>query len=79
MDLPEEVKENIRIIFTSGYSLYSTLEYALDFNKIENGHRSLQLRPVELQNVVMDCMNVFQAGARIKGNASGITLNNLIW
>ena len=68
MDLPEEVKENIRIIFTSGYTLHSMLNNVLDFSKIETGNRSLQLQPVDIESIITNSINVFQAGAKIKGN-----------
>ena len=67
MKLPPEIYDNIQIIFNSACTLHSLLNNVLDFNKIETGNRNLNCKPVELQTILTNAINVFQAGARIKG------------
>jgi signal transduction histidine kinase len=67
--LPQEISENIQIIFNSASTLLNMLNNVLDFSKIETGNRNLTFVSVDLAKILSNSINVFQAGARIKGNA----------
>ena len=69
--LPIEVSENIQIIFNCASTLHSMLNNVLDFNKIESGNRKINLQPINVSNIISNAINVFQAGAKMKGNSQG--------
>ena len=74
MKLPQEILENVQIIFNSACTLHNLLDNVLDFNKIESGNRKLQLKPLNLHSVLSNAIKVFQATAKSKGKQKFFSL-----
>ena len=66
-DLTPEQKEYTEIIRTSGETLLTLINDILDFSKIESGKLEMERRPVDLQNLVEETLDLVSLRAVEKG------------
>ena len=65
-DLPQEEKEMLDIIQSSGEALLSVVSDILDFSKIDAGHLELEQQPVLLQSLIEEALTISSANASFK-------------
>src|SRR5205085_1114245 len=65
--LPPEQQEYVAAIQSSGHALLTLIDAILDLSKIEAGHLSLEVQPLDLRQVVREVVAVFTAQVRAKG------------
>jgi PAS domain S-box-containing protein len=65
-DLPEEVQKMVSVIDESGSTLLQIVNDILDLSKFEQGHLSIEKRPVSLERILRRTVALFEAKAREK-------------
>ncbi len=78
-DLDEIQKDSINRIVGAGQHLLSLINDILDLAKVEAGHTSLQLEPIEINSIVSEVMSLMSpiaANAKISIEASNKYLNS---
>src|SRR5437868_14633751 len=65
--LPPEQQQYVTGIQSSGNALLTLIDDILDLSKIEAGHLSLEVQPLDLRQVVREVVAVFTAQVRAKG------------
>ena len=73
--LTAQQKNYTEVIMTSGNLLLNVINNILDFSKIDSGHMSLDLAPMEPQSAVTEVASMFQANAQAKGVALYVHLD----
>jgi signal transduction histidine kinase/ActR/RegA family two-component response regulator len=67
--VPEQAREQVKVIAEAGGSLMTVLNDILDFSKVEAGQIELLLEPVELQELLPATLEIMREPARAKGLA----------
>jgi len=65
--LPPEQQEYVAAIQSSGQALLTLINDILDLSKIEGGHLSLEVQPLEVRQLVSEVADIFTAQVRAKG------------
>ncbi|MCD2174481.1 ATP-binding protein [Rhizobium sp. C4] len=68
-DIPDDVRDNIRTIRSSGEALLEVLNEILDYSKIEYGKLEIELRPANLPELAHTVMDIMASRAKERGNA----------
>ncbi len=67
-DIPDDVRDNVQTIRTSGEALLEVLNEILDYSKIEYGKLEIEIRPVNLTDLCRSVMNIMASRAKERGN-----------
>jgi signal transduction histidine kinase/DNA-binding NarL/FixJ family response regulator len=67
-DIPENVRDGVQTIRSSGEALLDVLNEILDYSKIEYGKLEIEIRPVNLADLSKTVMDIMGSRARERGN-----------
>ena len=67
-DIPENVRDGVQTIRSSGEALLDVLNEILDYSKIEYGKLEIEVRPVNLADLSKTVMDIMGSRARERGN-----------
>ena len=67
-DIPDEVRDNIQTIRSSGEALLEVLNEILDYSKIEYGKLEIEMRPVNLADLSRSVMDIMGSRAKERSN-----------
>jgi signal transduction histidine kinase/CheY-like chemotaxis protein/ligand-binding sensor domain-containing protein len=67
MSLPDEARDSVRMIRSSGDALLRVINDILDFSKIEAGKLDLEIAPFQLRTCLEDAAGLFRPAAADKG------------
>ncbi len=68
-DIPDDVRDNVQTIRSSGEALLEVLNEILDYSKIEYGKLEIEMRPVNLADLSRSVMDIMASRAKERGNA----------
>lgn len=67
-DIPDDVRDNIQTIRSSGEALLEVLNEILDYSKIEYGKLEIEMRPVNLVDLSRGVMDIMASRAKERSN-----------
>ena len=67
-NIPDDVRDNIQTIRSSGEALLEVLNEILDYSKIEYGKLEIETRPVNLANLSRSVIDIMASRAKERGN-----------
>lgn len=68
-DIPKPVRDNVKVIRSSGEALLEVLNEILDYSKIEHGKLELEERPVNVEQLVDSVSSIMGGRATESGNS----------
>ncbi len=68
-DIPDDVRDNVQTIRSSGEALLEVLNEILDYSKIEYGKLEIETRAVNLPELSRSVMDIMASRAKERGNA----------